>query len=99
MQARWALAPWEARMKRNATVRVLAIGIAAGLAGGVAEVGWISAYAIATGIDAGSVAGGVTDTVGMAALPPAAGGVALPMTLAAVLRMALDEAACALRLV
>jgi hypothetical protein len=85
-------------MKRNAIVRVLAIGIAAGLAGGVAEVGWISAYAFATGIDAGSVAGGVTDTVGMAALPPVAGGIAIHMTIAAILGMALTAALAPLRL-
>ncbi len=84
-------------MKRNAMNRVLAVGIGAGIAGGLAEVGWISLYALVTGTDAAVVARGVTDTVGMT-LPSVAGGIAIHMTIAAILGMAVTAALAPLRL-
>lgn len=85
-------------MKREAVGHVLTIGALAGLAGGVAEVAWIWIYAAATGGDAASVARGVTDTVGIGALPPVAGGVAIHMALAAILGMAVAVALAPTRL-
>jgi len=75
-------------MKRETIGRVATIGILAGIAGGVAEIAWIWAYALATGSDAAAAARGVTDTIGIGSLPPIAGGVAIHMSLAAMLGMA-----------
>ena len=85
-------------MKREAVGHVLTIGVLAGLAGGAAEIAWISLYAAATGGDAASVARGVTDTVGIGALPPVAGGVSIHMALAAILGMAVAVALAPTRL-
>jgi hypothetical protein len=79
-------------MKREAIGRVLSVGALAGLAGGVAEVVWILIYSAATGSDAALVARGVTDTVGIGSMPPIAGGVAIHMSLAAILGMAVAAA-------
>ena len=85
-------------MKRETIGRVLTAGALAGVAGGIAEVAWISLYAAATGGDAASVARGVTDTVGIGILPPIAGGVAIHMALAAILGMAVAAALVPTRL-
>jgi hypothetical protein len=85
-------------MKRETMGRVLAVGALAGVAGGIAEVAWIWMYAAGTGADAASVARGVTDTVGIGALPPVAGGVAIHMVLAAILGMVVAVALAPLRL-
>ena len=68
------------------TAYVLGIGSLAGLAGGLAEVAWIWAYAAVTNGDAALVARGVTDTVGFGqTAAPVFNGVAIHMALAAVL--------------
>jgi len=85
-------------MNRETIGRVLAIGALAGMAGGIAEVAWIWTYSAATGSDAASVARGVADTVGIGALPPVAGGVAIHMALAAILGMAVAVVLAPLRL-
>jgi len=85
-------------MKREAVGQVLTIGVLAGLAGGAAEVAWISLYAAVTGSDAAAVARGVSDTVGIDAASPAVAGVAIHMTIAAMLGMALAAALAPLRL-
>lgn len=85
-------------MKRETVGRVLAVGALAGVAGGIAEVAWIWMYAAGTGADAAAVARGVTDTIGIGALPPVAGGVAIHMALAAILGMAVAVAVEPLRL-
>ena len=84
-------------MKRGIIGRELSVGILAGLAGGVAEVAWISIYAAATGSDAAAVARAVTDTVGLGMSSPAAGGVAVHMTIAALLGIAVAFALRPLR--
>ena len=85
-------------MKRETMGRVLAVGALAGVAGGIAEVAWIWMYAAGSGADAASVARGVTDTVGIGALPPVAGGVAIHMVLAAILGMVVTVALAPMRL-
>ena len=85
-------------MKREAVGHLLTVGVLAGLAGGAAEIAWISLYAAVTGSDAAAVARGVTDTVGIGATSPAAAGVAIHMTIAAMLGMAVTAALAPLRL-
>jgi hypothetical protein len=85
-------------MKREAVGHVLTIGILAGLAGGAAEIGWISLYAAVTGSDAAAVARGVTDTVGISVASPAAAGVAIHMAIAAMLGMVVAAALAPMRL-
>jgi hypothetical protein len=66
-------------------------GIVAGAAGGVAEIVWVSLYAAVTGGDAAILARGVTTTVGVTALLPAASvamGVTVHMVLAVLLGFA-----------
>lgn len=65
--------------------RLVRFGLLAGLAGGLAEVAWISLYAAASGADAASVARGVTDTFGLVVAAPASAGIALHMGIAAAL--------------
>ena len=84
-------------MKRGTIGRELTIGTIAGLAGGVAEVAWIWTYAAATNMDAATVARAVTDTVGIGAQSPVAGGVATHMVLAAILGIAVAFALRPLR--
>lgn len=85
-------------MKREAVGHVLTIGVLAGLAGGAAEIAWISLYAAVTGSDAAAVARGVTDTVGIGATSPAATGVAIHMAIATMLGLAVAAALAPMRL-
>jgi hypothetical protein len=85
-------------MKGEAVGHMLTIGILAGLAGGAAEIAWISLYAAVTGADAAAVARGVTDTVGIGAASPAAAGVAIHMAIAGMLGMVVAAALAPMRL-
>jgi hypothetical protein len=49
---------------------MLRAGVIAGAAGGLAEVAWVSLYAVSSGADAGAVSRGVTTAVGAMALLP-----------------------------
>ncbi|MFQ5565862.1 MAG: hypothetical protein ACE5EU_05820 [Paracoccaceae bacterium] len=72
--------------------RTLPIGIAAGFAGGAAEVAWIALYAQLSGTDAAAVANGVTVSLipALAAAPAAVPlGIALHMALALLLGAAI----------
>jgi hypothetical protein len=67
-------------------------GILAGAAGGLAEIAWVSLYAIVTGGNAATLARGVTTAAGVTALLPAAPvtmGIAVHMILAVILGVAL----------
>lgn len=67
-------------------------GLLAGIAGGLAEVAWVSIYAAASGGDAAILARGVTTAAGITALLPAApatAGIVVHMTLAALLGVVL----------
>jgi hypothetical protein len=67
-------------------------GILAGAAGGVAEIIWVSIYSTASGGNPASVARGVTTATSLTALLPAAPvemGIAIHMTLAVLLGLAL----------
>ena len=76
-------------MTRRAVGYVAAIGVLAGLAGGLAEVIWIWTYAALTNSDATLVARAVTDAVRLhQEIPPVAGGVGIHMGLAAILGVA-----------
>jgi hypothetical protein len=79
-------------MNLAATIR---LGIIAGAAGGLAEIAWVSAYAVATGAEAAALARGVTIAVGANALLPNASvlaGIGIHMVLAIALGMALASA-------
>src|ERR1700761_9360370 len=81
-------------------MKVLSRGIVAGGAGGLIEVAWVTLYAAATGGDPTILARGVTTAAGVTALLPAAPialGVAIHMTLAVLLGVALSAAWSALR--
>jgi hypothetical protein len=70
-------------------------GMAAGLAGGAAEILWIAAYSAVTGTPVGPVARGVTSALvpGLGSLPIApAMGIALHMLLAVALGIAVETA-------
>ncbi len=72
--------------------RVIERGILAGAAGGLAEIIWVSIYSTVSGASAASVAYGVTTAAGLTALfpsAPAAVGIAIHMTLAVLLGVAL----------
>lgn len=76
----------------SALITTLRYGAMAGLAGGLAEVVWVSLYAGLAGADAAMVARGVTTAVGLNALLPNATvltGVAVHMLLALGLGVAL----------
>jgi hypothetical protein len=76
-------------MARRAAAYVAAIGVLAGLAGGLAEVIWIWTYAGLTSNDAGLVAHGVTNAVRLNQnVSPVAGGIAIHMGLASILGVA-----------
>jgi hypothetical protein len=82
-------------MARPALAGIVRRGIAAGAAGGVAEVLWISIYSAATGASAAAVARGVTDAIGVNALLPTASlvfGITIHMTIAVALGIALAMA-------
>lgn len=67
-------------------------GLLAGIAGGLAEVAWVSLYAAASGGDAAILARGVTTAAGMTALlpsAPATAGIVVHMMLAALLGVVL----------
>lgn len=67
-------------------------GLLVGIAGGLAEVAWVSLYAAASGGDAVNVARGVTTAAGVTALLPAApamAGIVVHMMLAALLGVVL----------
>lgn len=71
-------------------------GVTAGMAGGLAEVLWVSLYATATGGDAATLARGVTTAAGVTSLLPAAPvamGISVHMTLAVLLGLALASLA------
>jgi hypothetical protein len=77
--------------QRN-TSDIIKYGMLAGAAGGLAEVAWVSLYAVVTGGDAAILARGVTTAVGLTALLPAAPvaiGITVHMLLAVVLGVAL----------
>ena len=79
-------------MNLAATIR---LGVIAGAAGGLAEIAWVSAYAVATGADAAALARGVTIAVGANAMLPNAtvlAGIAIHMVLAIALGVALAAA-------
>ena len=79
---------------------MLSSGVLAGVAGGLAEVAWVTFYAGVTGADAAVLARGVTAAAGVNTLlpaSPAALGVAVHMTLAAMLGVALSYAWSTLR--
>jgi hypothetical protein len=68
-------------------------GVVAGVAGGLAEIAWVTLYAGATGADPATLARAVTTAVGVSALfpsSPVALGVTVHMLLAAVLGIALS---------
>ncbi|MGB6538223.1 MAG: hypothetical protein WBF58_19920 [Xanthobacteraceae bacterium] len=68
-------------------------GVVAGVAGGLAEIAWVTLYAGATGADPATFARGVTTAAGVSALFPAdpvALGVSVHMVLAATLGIALS---------
>src|SRR6202050_1500533 len=68
-------------------------GIVAGVAGGLAEIAWVSLYAGATSADPATFASGVTTAAGLSALFPAAPvavGVTVHMALAVTLGIALS---------
>jgi hypothetical protein len=84
----------------RANVEIVRRGIIAGVAGGLAEVAWVSVYAIMTGGDAAVLARGVTTAAGGGPLlpsSPVALGVAVHMLLAVTLGIALTAAWTALR--
>ena len=74
----------------------LVIGVAAGAAGGVAEIAWVSLYAGMAGGDPAVLAGAVTTAAGVGALLPSASpailGVGLHMVLAVMLGIVLTAA-------
>jgi hypothetical protein len=53
------------------TLQTVGQGIVAGAAGGLAEIGWVTLYATATGTNPAILARGVTTAVGVSALLPA----------------------------
>jgi hypothetical protein len=68
-------------------------GVVAGVAGGLAEIAWVTLYAGATSADPATVASGVTTAAGLSALFPAAPvavGVTVHMALAVTLGIALS---------
>jgi hypothetical protein len=79
-------------MNRSIPAGIIGRGIAAGAAGGVAEIIWIFVYASATGADAASVARGVTTATGVNFLlqgSSAGFGIAIHLILAVILGIVL----------
>lgn len=77
------------------TIETIHDGVVAGIAGGLAEIAWVSAYAGMTGANPGIVARGVTTAAGLTGLLPAAPatlGVGVHMTLAVMLGIGLAAA-------
>lgn len=74
------------------TRETVRLGAIAGAAGGLAEMAWVSLYAMATGANPAMVARGVTTAAGASALLPVdavAVGISVHMTIALALGMAL----------
>jgi len=74
-------------------LEIIRHGVVAGVAGGLAEIAWVTLYAAATGADPATLARGVTTAAGVGALFPSAPvalGVTVHMLLAAVLGIALS---------
>ncbi len=87
-------------MTSKMRLAVLQRGVVAGIAGGLAEVAWVTLYGSVTGADPAILARGVTTAAGVSALLPAspvALGVTVHMTLAMTLGVALAFAWSALR--
>ncbi len=87
-------------MASDIRLGVFSSGIVAGVAGGLAEVAWVTLYAGISGGDPAVLARGVTTAAGVSALLPgssAALGVAMHMMLAVMLGVALSCAWSALR--
>lgn len=81
-------------------IETVSSGVIAGAAGGLAEIAWVTLYAQATGGNAAVLARGVTSAAGVSALlpqSPVALGVAVHMTLAVALGVALAATWRALR--
>jgi hypothetical protein len=76
------------------TRKILRIGLLAGLAGGVAEVGWVAGYAALTGASSAAVARGVTAAI-LPALSASTFGVGLGITLHMLLAVGLGVAVAA----
>ncbi len=74
-------------MDRSTLSAIVRRGVVAGAAGGVAEIIWVSVYALATGGHAATLARGVTTAAGVSALLPAS-----PVMLGVVVHMALAVA-------
>lgn len=77
---------------RHSPNEIFKQGLLAGAAGGLAEIAWVSFYAALSGGNAATVARGVTTAAGVTALLPAvpvATGIAVHVTLAALLGVAL----------
>lgn len=75
--------------------RIAATGLAAGLAGGLAELGWIGIYDLAGGVSSREVAGEIARTLGLGGInwmPAAATGVLIHILAAAFLGIALAGA-------
>ena len=75
--------------------RIAATGLAAGLAGGLAEIGWIGLYDLAGGVSSRAVAGEIARTLGLGGstwMPAAATGVLIHMLAAVVLGIVLAAA-------
>ncbi len=75
---------------RRRTLRLIALGTLAGLAGGLGEIVWIYLYAALTGNDAATVARGVSSAVGLGSTEaPILLGIGIHMALAVALGVAL----------
>lgn len=85
-------APQALHSEQTPLSQTISFGIIAGAAGGLAEIAWVSAYSVYAGVDPAVVARGVTTAAGVSALLPAAPaalGIAVHMTLAVALGIAL----------
>jgi hypothetical protein len=71
-------------------VELVRNGAIAGVAGGLAEIAWVSLYAVLTGADSSAVASGVTAaTIGGSTAAPVTAGIVIHIFLAVALGMAL----------
>lgn len=76
----------------KSVLETIRLGVIAGAAGGLAEIAWVTLYAVATGANPAMLARGVTTAAGLSALfpaAPAALGVSVHMGLAVTLGIAL----------
>jgi hypothetical protein len=87
------LPEWRSKVTRRASIlETIKIGVLAGAAGGLAEILFVTLYALVTGVDAAMLARGVTTASGtMALLPaaPVATGISVHMALSVMLGLAL----------